>query len=413
MKEIIIASKIISDVVDNHVLFSLSLNKNFKNEKLALQDKNIISSLAASSMRHYCLLDAFVNKEYPEISKTVRYPLFVYIVNFLFVHKIDEGKAQKYVKGLLADKKDINFDKLDEKLKAHEDLVPPEFEKGSIDYLRIRYNTPDFIIRMWKKHFGENRTYAILRANMHTPKNFYRLKDKSFKEELLKDSSSFKDTEFKEYVVKEEKEKNIPSQLIRMNPAFECIFNDSEIDPLRGLVIYSSSSLNPLIEQMYLRFSNNASYEIITDNPKTYFPTKKLLEEYGLSKINLYEAKPQEAITILSQPSHTIIVVPENSELDLLRKYPDCYFRLSSNKIDESLIRQKETLTSFAPFVEEGGELIYIVPTLNDKEGRRQIASFLSEYPDFVLTKQKQFFPFDKYSTSLFYAILRKVKKDD
>ena len=53
------------------------------------------------------------------------------------------------------------------------------------------------------------------------------------------------------------------------------------------------------------------------------------------------------------------------------------------------------------------GQIIYIVDTLNKKESVDVVSTFLKEHSNFELIEEKQCFPFDKYDTAMYYAVLK------
>jgi 16S rRNA C967 or C1407 C5-methylase (RsmB/RsmF family) len=76
--------------------------------------------------------------------------------------------------------------------------------------------------------------------------------------------------------------------------------------------------------------------------------------------------------------------------------------------IDELVAKQKETLDSCASYVADEGNLVYMVSTINRKEGRSLIMDFLDRHRDFTLIEEKQRFPFDSLDTALYYAIMKR-----
>ena len=57
------------------------------------------------------------------------------------------------------------------------------------------------------------------------------------------------------------------------------------------------------------------------------------------------------------------------------------------------IANQKEALNDASEFIEEGGNLIYMIPTMNKKESLQIMTAFLEAHPDFALVEQKQFLP--------------------
>ena len=72
---------------------------------------------------------------------------------------------------------------------------------------------------------------------------------------------------------------------------------------------------------------------------------------------------------------------------------------------------QIKALAGCAKHVEQGGRMIYCLPTISRKEGRRTVEAFLREHPEFTLDEQKQFFPFESLKVAFYYAVLYKGEK--
>ena len=106
-------------------------------------------------------------------------------------------------------------------------------------------------------------------------------------------------------------------------------------------------------------------------------------------------------------------VAPKNTEFAEFRKSPDYFNRVDANALDGYLSNQLDSLISASDFVEDGGNLIYMVPTMNKKETVQIIDDFLKEKTDYKLVEARQFLPFDKYDSTLFIAILRKEGSND
>ena len=62
-----------------------------------------------------------------------------------------------------------------EKAKDTSSLIPEEYSKDSIDFLSLRFNTPKWLVKMWRKAYGDKLTYKILKANSKAPLNTVRI----------------------------------------------------------------------------------------------------------------------------------------------------------------------------------------------------------------------------------------------
>lgn len=415
-----LSSKVLELVVEQKVSFNLAVNNETKDLKISKNEKNIISSLVGCSLRHYYIFNYLINTYLKPKDNQIKYHSFIYLANNLFVNKIVDGGS--YYKRFIATH-DVNLDDFNDflsKTKDKTNLIPIEYEKGSIEFLSYRFNTPSWVIKMWKKHFNDNLTYRILKGNSKSKKKVYCLNKKLItEEELLEKYPDFHKTSFTN-LYSYDGTNNIKSlSLYRENYLFsssassQLIIEKTDIDPLRGVAIYSGYSNHFFIDLIAnFNFFNNKIELMVGDNP-TYLHAKNLIQKLNIDNVSLYECKPSSMITCLSSKVHTLFVFPENSNFAMLRDYPDYFFKVENINLDELIEKQSIALDESAPFVEDGGELIYAVPTINIKESRMIIKKFLSSHNDFELIMDKQLFPFDKYDSTLFFAILRKKDNND
>lgn len=414
------ANIVLEDVLEKRIAFSLAIHHVLDKQKMSLSDKKLVSALAGCSLRHYFLFTRIVDEHFPDAGKIQKYSLFNYMSNNLFVQKIDNKSMDKCLFGLLSETMNVkkeDFEKFKKAISDRKKLIPESINQTSVEYLSIRYNIPDWLIKLWIHHFGEDFTFKILRCFNRVPTIFCRLNGVS-SEELLKRDKDF--TAFNEdYVIYNGKEslkkhsEYLEYNVFHTQPIYKQIFDLIDVDELRGIAFYGGSSLSAPIIETICQLHRRISAEVILGNTETYFNTKHLCEKLKLNKFNLYEANPSQLITVLSKPVHTFIVVPENSRFDLIRRYPDYSIFLSQTDLDDFVNKQKDAIENCGEYVEENGYLVYMVPTLNHKEGHRIITNYLKNHKEYSLVKEKQFLPFDKYDSVLYYAVLKRGEIND
>ena len=108
-----------------------------------------------------------------------------------------------------------------------------------------------------------------------------------------------------------------------------------------------------------------------------------------------------------------MFVCPENSHFQSLIDSPEYFLRCKQEDLDRFIEIEKESILEASKQVENGGDLIYFVPTLCKNETKRVIHAFLNEHNEFTLVNEKQLFPFDPYKSLMYFAILRKEKNND
>ena len=96
------------------------------------------------------------------------------------------------------------------------------------------------------------------------------------------------------------------------------------------------------------------------------------------------------------------------SGLGVLSHKPEILIRLSPQSLDEITQLQKQILDTCSPCCKKGGILVYSTCTLNKKENEKQVAAFLKRNPDFELVEEKTFFPFEADQDGFYIAKLRR-----
>ena len=150
--------------------------------------------------------------------------------------------------------------------------------------------------------------------------------------------------------------------------------------------------------------------DLVINHQGCYYETRRNIQEKGFTHIYTYESAYSGLITCLSKKVHTLICMPKSTTFDFLRSTPDYFLRVKQEQLDEIIATELASLEECANFVEEGGELVYMIPTLSRKESNNLVDNFLVKHKDFQLVEERQFFPFEIYDSCLYFARLKKVE---
>ena len=412
---------ILSDIIEYDLPFGLALNKHFKVDKKKVIDQNLknnVSAILGCALRHAILFDELIKKYFGELPLRVRTSMHVYMANKIFLNMVDEKEAFAFMKQKFIDNQ-LEFDndkycQLDEATNDRKNLIPNELNPESNEYLSCRFNTPIWLIKMWKKQFSPKLTYPILSANSKGASVLYRVNNSIIStSDFLKENPSFQETEIPGMVAYVG-EKNLRKATVRSCPniyeysqAYKKVFDMLDLDPFRGIAVYTGTVNNAFLELMACN-SNNVKFDYVAKNGEAYYHAKKLAERYALENVSIYAAQPSAIITCISRPVHNFIVMPESSNFAQIRVNPDYLIHFKSEEFDSLLAAQKDALEEAGQLIEDGGNLTYMVTTLNHKEGRAQVINFLNNHPEFKMVEDRQIFPFDKLDCTLYYAVLKK-----
>ena len=402
MKRFTLSHSVLKNILDDEkYTFSLALANAFKNEKNKTINRHNVSSLVGASLRHYYIFKELLTRHYGELDNNQLSYGLIAMANAYFVRMLDSRKVNDEFARL------GNLENLNEFVSSLsvDRLIPDEYKQGTNEFLSFRFNTPIWLIGMWRKHYGESLTYRLLKTNSKTPDRFYTAK------ENYDFSNGFVPTKVEgvyRYIEKgpaKDKEALLPAV-----PALVYALNLVDIDPIRGLAIYSEVS-SFLLTQLANRLNKFSKVDFIGGKPIAYLEANRLIKTLGLTNVDTYEANVTGLITVMSQPVHTLFVLPDNSHYSLLRERPDYFLKIKQEDLDGFIAHEYECLIEAGKFVEEDGQLVYIVETISNKEGHGVIDRFLKEHPEFIAVDEKQFFPCNSMESTFYFAILRKRGK--
>ena len=417
MTATLLAKEILQKIIIENVPFSLALKQAFKRGDVTKEDRPVVSAVVGCSLRHYFVLDRIFKDAYPHLESEGLIALYIAFSNALFIKKLDQDECNALAQSFLKEE-DVPFVSFLAPYLEDKKLVPEDVEVGSFDFLSYRYNTPVSVIKMWNKQFGQVITSRILKANSKPAPVVLRINNNKISDEdFFKEYPDFASTDIPGIAIYngEGKFKNSPvfeKQLANiLTPAYKEMLDEGDVDLLRGLAVYSEYP-NDLVVELTSRFPSLNDIDFVAGSYSAFINTKNSLARAGIKGINVYEAGASSIVTCISKPVHTFVVMPDSSRLNLLQVLPDYFLRFDIQKLDELIANQGKALQEASAQVEDGGYLVYLVDTISKKETMGIINEFLKGHPEFVLTREKLYFPYKKYGGSYYFAVLKKGAND-
>ena len=414
MKLIEVSHSCLNDVLNKQVPFKLAIENICNKNSIIRDDRKNLTNIVGCSLRHFYIFDNILSRAEMSFNDDQKIVLYLYLTNRLFVPLISLKEMDAELVKYEISSEAIN--KVNALSEQKGKLIPENIPNDSIDYLHYRFNIPTWILKMWMKHF-KGYTYKIVKS-INVPANHYLLKNSSFNEAELNNQNDIVPSNVEGLYRYQGKVGPLRHPLIRsgkmvlITPAEYYLYSRLDLDVLRKIALYSEVQNNlPLHLEALL--SKKYNMDIIAGTSEAYYPTKKDIENRGLNNVDLYQTGHSSIITCLSEKVHTFFVLPANTNFAELRKAPDYFNRVKQDELDAQLSNQKLALHDASEFVEDGGQLIYAVSTMDKKETLQITDDFLKNHPDFSLVEQKQFLPFDKYDSTYYFAIFRKEVKDD
>ena len=401
-------------LVNEDVPFTIALKNTFKKNNFDAVEKSNVAALVGCELRHHYIFDNLINRffEGVEFEKTV-YLRFT-LANGLFLKRFPEKELVALAEQDL-DKEQIYA--LYKFVKSTNEIIPNELDKSSPEYLSYRYNTPAWIIRMWQKQYGKGVVFKTLKVNYRQSVPSIRVNEKKIDiDEFLAKHPDFSKAPVDNMIIYQGRgsPKKLPEfdngSLYFMKMATKVILDSLDLDVLKGIAIYTEVPNNIYLD-LLTRFGEEAKADLVINNTSCYYETKRNLEKLGKHRMFIYEAEYTSLLTCLSKKVHTMICMPKSSTFDLFRSTPDYFLRIKQEGLDELIANESACLAECSKYVEDGGELVYMIPTLSRKESNNIIAKFLVDNKDFELIEERQFFPFEVYDSCLYSARLKKVEK--
>ena len=414
MKLVEVSHSCLMDILYKEIPFKLAIENTCNKNTVFRVDRKNLTNIIGCSLRHFYIFDNVVSRLEKDFSNDQKVALYLYLTNHLFVSLVPSKDMDAELEKYRISQSDI--DKINELTKEKSKLIPENISNESIDYLHYRFNIPTWVLKMWMKHF-KGYTYKIVKS-VNKPANHYLIKNINLPQTELDNNPDFVPSMFDGLYCYQGKVGPMRHSLIRsgkmvqITPAEYYLYSKLDLDVLRKIALYSEVQTSlPL--QLEAMLSNKYSMDIIAGSSEAYYPCKKEIESRNLNKVNIYQTGHSSIITCLSEKVHTFFVMPANTNFDELRKSPDYFNRIKQDALDGYLANQKLALHDASEFVEDGGQLVYVVSTMNKKETAQITDEFLKNHPDFALEEQKQFLPFDKYDSTYYFALFRKGNVND
>ena len=416
MKILFTALDALQKIVNDKKSFSSAVKEACKG-KVSEAARKDVTTVVGCALRHYLILEHRFLEVLKDENQYVL-PCILATSNTLFAKKVSDGETEKFLRESI-EKEDTLNNVLDlyHAFKDGEPLINKDLDPNCLEFLSYRYNTPFWIVRMWRKHYGYKDMRRILMANSKHFNNYGRINNEYIDEEKFeRENKTFQKTQFDKFYLYTEKGKVKSSfqylnKLVYVYPiVFDEIIKESDADSFRGIAAFANTP-NALVSALSANLTSYFEMDFLIGKQQAYFETKQEKNLYNAKNVHLYEGPSSSGITCFSKKVHTFFVLPDSSKFFLLRNTPDYFIHFDQNSLDGLIQEQLQALEDSAEFVEDGGYLVYYVATNSEKENHGIIEKFLENHKEFSLQNEKRIFSFSEYDSTCYYAILRKAEK--
>ena len=414
MNEYEFSKTVLMRLVVEQVPFASVLKQTFKKLNSDPQTESNVTALVGCELRHHLIFDnlnnRFIGEDIP-LEKTIY--LRFYLANHLFLKRFKENELLALAKADFGE--DDGLKNLLSFIDSTNEIIPEELDKSSPEFLSLRYNTPAWVIRMWQKQYGKGLVFKVLKVNYRRSVASIRVDESKVNiDEFISKHPDFSKSPIENMMVyvgrgnaknlEEFKNKSV----FFMKMATKDVLNKIDFNPIKSTAIYSETPNNIYME-ILTRLGKDYPLDLVINHTSSLYETRNCAKAMGYSRLYIYESSYTGLITCLSKKVNTFICLPKNSALDLLRSTPDYFLRIKQEQLDSIILEELNCLEECAKYVEDDGELVYMIPTLSRKESSSLIANFLVKHPEFTLEEEHQYFPFESYDSCMYYAKLKKM----
>lgn len=397
-----LARQIVQRVLEEGAYSNLVLSNELNNNEIDDKDKGLITEIVYGTLRRKRTLDVLIGNFVKDINLmdvTVLNILRVAIYQMYFLDKIPEyaacneaveeakevsQEASKLVNGILR-----NY------IKDEKEIIVPG---NRIDELAYKFSFQPWMIRLFIKQYGEERTMRLMAGLNETPKvtvrvnefkaNFdevyERLEEANYNIEegyacpeaiAIKGGKSIEGNElFKEGLITVQDE----SAMI-VAPLLDLTEGETVLD----LCAAPGGKTTHIAELL-----QNTGKVLAFDLHENKLP---LIEEsanrLGLTNI---ECKTMDATKLnteyISYADKVLIDVP-CSGIGIIRKKPEIKWNKTRQQLKDLVPIQREIMENAWQYLKPGGTLLYSTCTLNNEENQENIKWFLENHNDAVIEK--------------------------
>ncbi|MCI2069524.1 MAG: hypothetical protein LKJ88_08215 [Bacilli bacterium] len=427
MNNLAVGVKALKKIIDELKSLS-SVFASLKDEfNLSSKDEETLKRTVHGALKHYYLLsfqakDAFkdVKDNTPEL-----YLLVLALYQIRYCQKtiapfrtIEDGiKANEDL--LLSFSPEELKTKL-EALASSPYKIPAEVMKDPYKYNALFFSVPEWIIRMWAEQYGDEIAMALLRATQGHKQVYVRLNHQKMTEDELLDEGVYENSQFA-------KDAYVYHAALPFSQTDDYKNGKAFIEDLSLQIVSESLNLAGVINAGQL-FSSTGSFSASLGlrlkeqggNLLAYYPDELTYRrgKYFYQRLSLNETKAvlclkgEEEKVLSSSPLFDLLVIaPPSSSLGLIAKNPALLSLLKEEEMPKITSEELSLLSLGSSRLNKGGFLVYLVKTINKKEGEELVQKFVKENPEFVIETSKQIFPYDYSSDGLYYAVIRKIGK--
>jgi 16S rRNA C967 or C1407 C5-methylase (RsmB/RsmF family) len=413
MQELDLSAKILDDILDNDVPFSEALKKVFQSDASIRSERSLVAGLVGCELRHH-LLFSFLTEPLTTFEVADKRVLSLVLGDLYFFKRVPNEQVLAALKEKLGDAKLALAQPLIDKAPNPESYIPADLAKSSNKYLSLRYNTPEWVLKIWE-HYGYGTTYKILKKNNRPLVNSVRVRTNMITpEQLMNNNPDYAKSAIPDMLFYGGKTplRKLPEymaeQIFLEKLGTKKVFDEYKVQEPSEVLLFNGNADSSPLKELIETYGSTIGLNLGVYDLQKYADVSKMIRTLNLKNVNFFAGDPLSLEAAVSRPQDLVIACPDSSNFDLIREAPDYLLHFKKEGMDELFAKEKAMLEGLSKHVDEGGLLIYMIYTISKKEGHATVTEFLMNHPEFKTVKEEQLFPYDELDTALYYCVLKK-----
>jgi 16S rRNA (cytosine967-C5)-methyltransferase len=281
-----------------------------------------------------------------------------------------------------------------------ESLPKPSF-KDRNKLVAVTFSHPEWMVKRWRKRFGEREAFALMQANNNRPSyyiraNNLRTKTKNFQLRMQKHGISFTVSDWLPGYFK------VDSVAPFINEKWItkgfCVVQDVAagfapflMDPKPGEKIIelcaAPGTKSIVMSDMMKTEGDILAVDISSER------LQKLADAAVRCRAENIKIRRGDATDIKLYEADGVLVDAPCTGTGVLSKRADLRWRRQPEDLDYCTELQERLLKSAAGMVKTGGRLVYSTCSLEEEENMQQVLKFIGEHPNFELESLDEYLP--------------------
>ena len=395
-----LALQTLTDILIDGAYSNHALSEQIEKNELTVQDKNFMTELVYGTLQHEQLLNFYVTPFFNgKVKAWVRILIQMTLYQMLFLDSVPEHAAiSEAVK--IAKKRGGQFNgKLVNAILREMTRTPlPSLDtiKDEAERLAVETSHPLWLIKLWSKQFGWEKTIQMARANNERVNVTIRVNGVRGTREELKQKLESEGITCEYGNLSQDALVILKGNVIKTKDFEQGWFyvqDESSMLVARALKPKHHSKVLDTCSAPGGKTTHVA--ELMRQTGTVYahdvYEHKIKLIEDNVKRLGLTNvvATLQDATTLNeryeSDSFDAVLVDAPCSGLGILRRHPEVKITKQPSDLDEIMMIQKKILNTVAPEVKVGGTLVYSTCTVNRKENDKMVGQFLAQHPEYEL----------------------------